>query len=364
MRTVMLSDQVLELLTAFVDGELSQRHREEVMRLLNKSSEARDIVRQLQENAHRLKALPKRKVEPSLVAEIVQAIADQKAMPKPRVARRRWLPYVAATMAASLLIATLSFLYWKHMIDPNGDDNSNIARIEQPENKPNPQPQQKSPPTREPNPLIDSLVQGAFGEFRKEVPFDPPFSATFADIRDGKKTPQLVKELAPDQTIQLDVTVKNNKGAMDRLKDVLKDRGIALITDPSATRSLADKSQAKVEYLVYAENLTPDEVTKLMGKLGESYVVSVGMNERKVDDQYKKVTVAPAAREQKQKVFTLLGNPTDPKEVKPMPGQGRQALLLPTLAPKTPSKEVAQFVNKRQAHQPGTIQIVIKIRQE
>jgi len=42
----MLSDQVLELLTAFVDGELHQRQREEVLRLLNRSSEARELVRQ------------------------------------------------------------------------------------------------------------------------------------------------------------------------------------------------------------------------------------------------------------------------------------------------------------------------------
>ena len=100
----MLSDQVTELLTAFVDGELSQRQRKAVMRLLHRSSEAREVLRQLQENAHRLKQLPRHKVEPSLVRDVLQAIAEVQAQPKqpaPKLGRRRWLPYVAASLAAS-----------------------------------------------------------------------------------------------------------------------------------------------------------------------------------------------------------------------------------------------------------------------
>src|SRR5437870_4024271 len=102
----MLSDQLLQLLTAFVDGELSQRQRKSAVRLLEKSSEARAILKQMQENAHRLKRLPRHKVEPSLVDGIMQAIHERKSQPKPALSprRRRWLPYVAATLAASLLV--------------------------------------------------------------------------------------------------------------------------------------------------------------------------------------------------------------------------------------------------------------------
>ena len=70
----MLSEQILELLTAFVDGELSQRQRKAVMRVLQRSSEARDVLRQLQENAHRVKKLPRHKVERSLVDQVMEAI--------------------------------------------------------------------------------------------------------------------------------------------------------------------------------------------------------------------------------------------------------------------------------------------------
>ncbi len=361
----MLSEQVTELLTAFVDGELNQRQREAAMRLLHESSEAREMLRQLQENAHKVKQLPRHKVEPSLVAEIMQAIAEQKAQPKPslpKAVRRRWLPYVAASMAASVLIGLLGFLYWKHMIDANGvtKDDRGFVKNELPDDKPNPKP---GPTPRMPNQLVDQMVQETLIEFIKQVPIDAPFNAKFTELRDGKKTGQLARELKSDKAIQLDISVKSNSMAMGRLKDVLKDHGIILVTDPSAAKTLADKNQAKVEYLVYAENLTPDEVTKLMRELGESYVVSSGSNQRTVDTQYKEVTVAPIANDEKQRVVKLMGNPADPKDTK-QPNLGRQALLLPTLAPLSPSKEVIQFVNKRQALQPGTIQILIKIRQE
>src|SRR5580698_4865688 len=117
----MLSDEITQLLTAYVDGELSQRQRKTVMRILHKSSEARELLRQLQENAHKIKQLPRRKVEPSLVDAVMQAIAEQKAQPKQpaalRGARRRWLPYVTAALAASLLAGVLSIFAWQAFKD-------------------------------------------------------------------------------------------------------------------------------------------------------------------------------------------------------------------------------------------------------
>src|SRR5271170_1857138 len=126
----MLSDQVTRLLTAFVDGELSQRQRKAVMRVLHKSSEAREVLRQLQENAHKVKQLPRRKLEPSLVEAVMQAIAEQKAQPKqptaPRIVRRRWLPYVAAAMAASLLVGVLSIFAWQAFKDQDGKNGGGV----------------------------------------------------------------------------------------------------------------------------------------------------------------------------------------------------------------------------------------------
>jgi hypothetical protein len=358
----MLSDQVIELLTAFVDGELSQRQRKAVMRLLHRSSEAREILRQLQENAHRLKQLPRHKVEPSLVTDVLQAIAEVQAQPKQptlKIGRRRWLPYVAASMAASLLIGMISFLYWKNMIEQDNGPKEEpfIAKIETPEKKIEPQP---TPAPRKPNPLVDQMVKGTFGEFIRQVPDDVPFSATFAELQNAKKD-QLARELKNEKEVRFDITVKNNPDALVRLKDVLRDRKIDLVTDASAAKALKDKKQEKVEYLVFAENLTTDELTKLMGELSQNYVVGMNNNQKMVASPYKRVTVTPIAKDDKQKLTKLLGEPTD---AKPDPKSERKAVVLPVNANGTPSAEVAQFVKQRRTPQAGTIQVLIRIRQE
>jgi hypothetical protein len=371
----MLSEQVTQLLTAFVDGELSQQERETVLRLLNKSSEAREFLRQLQENAHKLKQLPPHKVEPSLVEAIMQAIAEQKAQPKQPVqpmvarrARRRWLPYTAAALAASLLVCALGLIYWKTMGDQSDTpkDEKNIAKNEVPDNKVVPQPQPTPTPTptpRQPNPMLGKLVDGVYAGATRPVPVDPVFTASFGDLKNGKK--DIRRELKPGTTVQLDITVKNDKLALDRLRDVLRDYKIKTVTDPTATNSL--EAKAKVEYLVYAENLTADEVAKMMGDLSQSYVISNKGNQREVASPYSKVKAAPIAQDDKQRLAKVLGVKPDalePKDVKPDPKRERQAVVLPTAAGASPSMEVAQFVNQRRPVATGTVQILIKIRQE
>jgi len=360
----MISDQVIELLTAFVDGELSQRQRKAVMRLLHRSSEAREILRQLQENAHRVKQLPRHKVEPSLVPDVLQAIAEVQAQPKPptlKIGRRRWLPYVAASLAASLLIGMISFLYWKNMIDQDNGPKDELfsAKVETPEKKIEPQPT-PTPTPRKPNPMIDQMVKGTFGEFIRQVPDDAPFSATFAELQNAKKD-QLARELKNEKEFRFDITVKNNPDALLRLKDVLRDRKIDLVTDASAAKALKDKKQEKVEYLVFAENLTTDELTKLMGDLSQNYVIGMNNNEKKMTSPYKNVTVTPIAKDDKQKLAKLLGEPTN---VTPNPKSERKAVVLPVNANGTPSAEIAQFAKQRRAPQAGTVQVLIRIRQE
>lgn len=364
----MLSDQVTQLLTAFVDGELSQRQRKAVMRVLHKSSEARELLRQMQENAHKLKQLPRRKLEPSLVDAVMQAIADQKAQPKPaapRRSRRTWLPYFSAAMAASLLIGVVGIFAWKAFKDQEGKIDGPVVKTgdKKPEEKPTPE-----PTPRKPNPLLAQLVEGTFGGAARQPVQDKPFSTPFAELKSdkGPKLADLSREFDRNPAVHLDITVKNNTMAMARLKDALKDRGITLVIDQSAAKTLAGKNQAK-EYLVYAENMTTDELTKLMSELSQSYVIPGTTNQKTAESPYKKVTVAPIAQEEKQKVAKLLG--VDPATMEPKgsemkPEAKRLAVVLPTTPGSQPSAEVRQFVNERRQPQPGAVQVLIKIRQE
>ena len=372
----MLPDQITQLLTAFVDGELGQRQREAVIRLLNQSAEARELVRQLQENAHRIKQLPRRKVEPSLVDEITKAIANEKMQPaRPMVrksGRRSWLPYLAASMAASVLIGAIGLLYWKYMGDQQLNKNNApiVITIKPPIEAPRPpsQPPPMTPVPRKPNPLL-ALVDETFRDFGAPVPVDPPFVAKFADLqKDDAKAGQFAYELGKDKVIQFDITVKNNSKALIHLRAALAERGIKLVEDPAAAKAIKDKSKAKVEYLVYAENITTDELTKLMNELGQPMVVPGSTNQKTEPSTYQRVTVAPAAKDDRQRVAKLLGvDAIEQKantEVKPDPNVVRQAVVLPASASGTPSSEIRQFVNQRLAPQRGTVQVLIKIRQE
>jgi hypothetical protein len=352
----MLPDQATQLLTAFVDRELSQRQRKAVMRLLHKSSEAREMLRHLQENAHKLKLLPRRKIEPSLVDEILQAIAEQQAQPKQpavKAARRRWLPYVVASMAAALLIGALGIVYWKTMAEPGGTKDANLAK--------HISPAPPSPKVPKAHPLLAPSVEGTFLEFSKQVPVDQVFSANFSELQDGRKSWQFAREVNREKAIQFDITVKSNVSAMVLLAPALRDtcRGITIVKDNSADNVLDDK---KAQYLVYAENLTSDEVTKLMGELGRSYVDSKNKNNQlKKPSPYEKMSITPIANDDKQKLAKLLGKPADEK---PAPkGEGKAAVMLPANGGETPSAEILKFAKQRGAPQAGTRQILIRIHQ-
>jgi hypothetical protein len=362
----MLSKQILELLTAFVDGELSQRQRKAVMRVLQRSSEARDMLRQLQENAHKLKKLPRHKVEPSLVEAVIEAITEHQAQPKPatrRAPRRAWAPYVVATMAASLLIAVIGMAYWNGMFDSTKDDGKFVKNV-QPEVKPiDPKSPHETPNKKKPLDPFKMTEGIAIGVGSKPV----EESYAFRELRDATSVGRLADELNTAKTaVHVDVTVKNNTLAMDRLRAVLKEQGITVVTDPDVTKALIDKKQPRVEYLVFAENLHPDAVAKLMSELSQEFVVPGSNNQRTEQSPYDKFAIKPIGNQHKQQLAELLG--TDPgsmerKSVKPAIKTAPVAVLLPTSAGPTPSKEVRQFVESRRP-QPGTLQILIRIHQE
>src|SRR5947209_3171991 len=111
----MLADDQFHLLTAYVDGELSQRQRKAVRRLLDRSAEARTVLAQLEANARRVRQLPRRKAEPSLAPEVLQVIADTGlhiTRPKPAVVRHRWRPVAATLLAASILGLAVGSLFY------------------------------------------------------------------------------------------------------------------------------------------------------------------------------------------------------------------------------------------------------------
>jgi hypothetical protein len=365
----MLSEATLQLLTAFIDGELSPGKRVEVLRLLEKSSEARAVLMELQENAHKIKSLRRYKVEPSLVDSIVEAINESKSRPKPISHRRgrRWLPYVAAAMAASLLIGAIGVAFWKATRPADVNNRNDFVENRNDDKKGEVKPPVEVPTPKRPNPWLAELAKitdTTVRDFGAPILEDKIFSASFADLKKGgKATPQFAQELNRGRAVQLEITVKKNSEALKRLQMVTKYQDIKLIADPVAARPQDNK---QVQYLVYAENLTTDELTKLVNELSDNYVEGTKNNQKNMTTPFQKVTVAPLAKEEKQQVAKLLGvdAATMERKVDKSAKAERTVVLLPATGGAKQSNEMRQFVNQRREVRPDAVQILIKIRQE
>src|SRR5689334_2153121 len=103
----MLSDRLSQLLTAYIDGELSARQRKAVQRLLHRSAEARALVRQMEEDARLLRGLPRRKLGPDFAQRVLGTIADRPV----QLSRRARLSRVPAYPAWGVLAAAAAVLF-------------------------------------------------------------------------------------------------------------------------------------------------------------------------------------------------------------------------------------------------------------
>ncbi len=135
-----MTDDLLQLLTAGLDGELSPAEFQQLRQLLESSAEAQRIFAKLQADSARLRALPAVPPPPGLkhrvMARIATLTSPNVAPPgpapvpvtvagparRPRAAdraaqRRSWLPYAIAA-SVFLLIMTSSFLYFLEQDTP------------------------------------------------------------------------------------------------------------------------------------------------------------------------------------------------------------------------------------------------------
>jgi hypothetical protein len=91
---------MLRLLTAFVDGELSERRCRKVGRLLRHSAKARELVGQLRADAAQLANLPRRKLERDLAQRLRQIPVARPAQPA--------VPHFRSSATAGISVARLA----------------------------------------------------------------------------------------------------------------------------------------------------------------------------------------------------------------------------------------------------------------
>jgi len=312
----MLVDRYRQLLTAYVDGELSSRQRRHVARLLHRSPEARQLLRQLQADSHVLRQLPRPPLPSDLTSPVLRSIAERRLAPGQRrlaqtAAATAWMGPLAswATAAAVLfLLGVASYLYFAASLEPEvktemaqqqpgpsvadlhpkeqgttpaKDDKTQMASRDQPAakidrpsavnppkvvthrgdgSKPNAPDKPPSPPKDE-TALTDRLEMFPL----KRVPDLLPVVVKVSDLDGESVRQQFIAELGKDSGFRLELPCTNGAKAFDRVQKAARTLHIGLIIDKQAQERI--KLKWRVNYVLYVEDVTPEELTRLLRQI-------------------------------------------------------------------------------------------------
>jgi anti-sigma factor RsiW len=437
----MLSPSDLELLTAYVDGELSARQRKAVEQLLERSAEARALATELAEDARRLRSLSR----PSLPADFAERLLEQaRAGPRPvrplPPASRPVPLWAAAAAAAAILLAvgTASYQFFSTETDDAGPPAPRV--IAAGANPVEPAPAPETPravavaPADEPKPINDlpeperlpapttALVEGKAAPVQDQPAPVPetalaspiPKLELFREVEDPRLAVVLkVRELELDKARQrlrdelqqggayrIEFGCAETARAFERVQAALRKQGIRLLIDQTAAERL--KGRGKTNYVLYTENVTPEELLKALQEINEDdqkaeakrrgdgefdlLVLNrmattdhqelsrlLGVDPTKLQPAKSKAPLGVdirkplAERTAEQVVQSLQGNgPARPEPGKPaLRGPERLALVLaynPVRPRPAQSKEVKAFLDSRQELRPGTLQMLVVLR--
>ncbi|HEV3142923.1 MAG TPA: zf-HC2 domain-containing protein [Gemmataceae bacterium] len=390
----MLSERVQELLSAAVDGELTPRQREAVEKLLRESSEARELFEKMKQDAATLQHMRKVRLSADYPAIILKRVAERKPSPaRSQNPIARWMPVWANAVAGVAVIvaicgATTLAVIWNEQ-QKKEQQVKNINK-NMPEKTPAPRPVEdpfvaKAPvntadePRVEKVPLMpmemaqnlpppsavkpDEPKPALTGPGNSPIPpltqVPPPKTAPILlmkDLDQPATRQKLLDALKADPLVQIDLFCKDSFKATEKLQGAFK--GQKIVVDAVAQECLKLKV-AKVQFAFYVENLTPEEIERILQ--------AVAAEERRSESrQFDKLVLKPLAATQ---LKTMLG--VEPKwlQSKPVPSAKPYENFVLLLAsgkvvsnPAT-SKEIKHFVETRKDRRPGSVPVLISVRE-
>jgi len=370
----MLPQRETQLLTAYVDGELSGHDRQAVAHLLEQSTEARQLLKDLQENQRRVRDLPARKLDVAFAGEVVHAIESQRASPRP-APRRRFPAWTRYAMAASLLAVVAGGTTYLATRQPKTSDEPVIADHK----KPTP-PEEKRAGKHDA--LVASILEGSAAGYSLPIPPERPgVKLAYDELAKTQWHEHLVKGMTNQEAVHLDVAVTNQRQAVQRLETVLQNKGIRVVIDPPAQTKLG-VNQPRTEFVIYAENVRPDELAAMLYELG---------TDERARTSIEALTVSKVTEDDQKQLSGLLGikaeelrqppqnekqpfNTFIPKEDKTSAtaqanpvragpvAETRVAMVLANTARDGAlSSEVKYFLNQRRQLQPGSLQVIVVV---
>ncbi len=431
----MLPERYRELLTAYVDGELSARQRRHVLRLLHRSVEARRLLQRLQSDSDALIHLPKPRLDRDLAEPVLQKITAARPLPI-RPARRFGPPRAyplwagaAAAAAVLFLIGTASYCFFssvEHRAAPALAQNQTNPPAEVPDVNPPtvgphdiaptpaPQPDHSShsiPPTppavdvahqppADPNPatapdkdepILTSPLMEAFPDLKSLPPStDVPSTFRLHELDEKKFLGAL-----PKDALHIEVLVPNANRAFDRLQGVLKSHHVDLLIDATAEARLKHPNpRSQTNYVLYGEGPDRGCLARLLQQLAADDKKAA--EKKPGDGLFDALVIHPLNKHDHKVLEDLMGvDPTPiaaPKETGPLgvdprkpvsdqtaaqvaaslgqgkPGAGRPAdhslLVLPynPVRPRHDSVEIKHFLDERKPLRPGTLQVLLVLR--
>jgi hypothetical protein len=337
----MLSDRDCELLTAYVDGQLSTRQRKAALRLLKRSPEARQMLKELRGDSDALIRLPPRKLAPDFNVRLTRLIVERGIKPGGALPAARTIPtWLGMALAAAVLLAvgTASFLFFSSIRSSNGQGPPVIAQP----SKPN----------------------SFFGHRR-----------ALSDLKQDEVKEQLARDLAKDTSFHLDLQCRDQTKTIERLKTAFSGKGIKLLVDKRAQESLKN-NEPKASYVVYAENLEAEDLTAILEDLGaeakSSTCASVLLNPMQSEHRTHLATLLGVDATKLQpppKGLTLQFGIHDPDKKgkatkgRPEPKQPQRFALVMALdrAAHPQTQQIQQFLKSRREMQPGTLQVYLVV---
>jgi hypothetical protein len=406
----MLSDPLRQLLTAYVDGELTNRQRRAVQRLLRRSAEARTLLRKLQEDAARLRALPRQHLDGEFSARVLSAVGRSRpqARPRPVVAPASFPVWSGFAAAAAIILAVGlgSYLYFaqpaheapqgglaadnhqpspapspgratERQPDPEGAGGPAVAdtqpkssgqpnEVAKAEELPLPDVVGDKPkdPAASANVVTQETPQPGMEMFKPHV-VKPPFSL-IAEVRQIK-TDELRKEFGEETALRVEMPCYDTVKGFRRLQAALKDAGITLAIDATAQGRL-DKPKLRSNYVILVEELTADELARLLARVGAEDKKAAEAKP-KPEGQFTKMVVTRLSEIDLRELSGVLHVEPSQLQSAPEKAKGADRLALAVTynpeqgRPKAGSPEVKRYMESRKPARKGVLQVLLVLRE-
>jgi hypothetical protein len=192
------------------------------------------------------------------------------------------------------------------------------------------------------------------------------------DLEQPPGREKLAGELKSDRAFRVELPCKDGSRALGRLQEVLKARHTTLLTDVVA-RDRLDRPRFKSSYAVYAEDLTPAELTDLLRQVSREDHKAAAR--RPADGRFSGdlIVARMSSLDHKQLVDLMGVNPAlvalpEPKSqagegaASRRPGRVVLVLAFSPVRSRPGSAEIKRFLEGRTPARPGTVSILLVLR--